>query len=38
MEYLYEKMGNISASVRIAALRIDELLNQRRNNHLEDDE
>lgn len=29
MEYLYERMGNISASVKIAALRIDEILNTR---------
>ena len=29
MEYLYERMGNISASVKIAALRINEILNTR---------
>ena len=29
MEYLYERMGNIIASVKIAALRIDEILQKR---------
>lgn len=36
MEYLYERMGNIIASVKIAALRIDEILQKRAND--EDDE
>ena len=31
MEYLYERMGNIIASVKIAALRIDEILQRRAN-------
>lgn len=31
MEYLYERMGNITASVKIAALRVDEILDQRSN-------
>lgn len=29
MEYLYEKMGNVTESVKIAAMRIDELLQMR---------
>lgn len=37
MEYLYERMGNIIASVKIAALRIDEIL-QRRATVMDDDE
>ena len=29
MEYLYERMGNITASVKIATLRIDRILKSR---------
>lgn len=29
MEYLYERMGNITESVKIASMRIDELLQMR---------
>jgi hypothetical protein len=29
MEYLYERMGSISESVKIAALRIDRILRSR---------
>jgi len=31
MEYLYERMGNITASVKIATLRIDRILKTRNN-------
>lgn len=38
MEYLYERMGNIIASVRIAALRIDELMAKREEAADDDDD
>lgn len=37
MEYLYEKMGDITSSVKIAALRVDEILNKR-SNKIDDDD